>query len=68
VETVLVCVLTTIVRVFVVDTSGPPIPAGVLSVAVISTANVPALVGVPEIMPVEAFSESPAGNPVAAKV
>src|ERR1700722_11975161 len=40
-------------------------PAPVVSLAVTVTDDVPAVVGVPEIRPVEALIESPAGRPVA---
>ena len=39
--------------------------APVVSVAVTVTDDVPAVVGVPEISPVEALIDSPAGSPVA---
>ena len=39
--------------------------APVVSVAVTVTVDVPAVVGVPEISPVEALIDSPAGRPLA---
>ena len=39
--------------------------APVVSVAVTVTVEVPAVVGVPEISPVEELTDSPAGSPVA---
>jgi predicted transcriptional regulator len=39
--------------------------APVVSVAVTVTLNVPVLVGVPEIRPVEELIDNPAGSPVA---
>jgi hypothetical protein len=39
--------------------------APVVSVAVTVTLEVPAVVGVPEISPVEELTDSPAGRPVA---
>ena len=42
------------------------VPEPMALVALSFTVEVPALVGVPEIRPVVVFTDSPAGNPVAA--
>jgi hypothetical protein len=43
-----------------------PVPAVFVALSV--TVDVPAPVGVPEIIPVDVFTDSPAGNPVALKL
>ena len=40
-----------------------PVPVALVALSV--TVDVPAAVGVPEIIPVDVFTVSPAGNPVA---
>ena len=43
-----------------------PVPVALVALSV--TVDVPAAVGVPEIIPVDVFTDSPAGNPVALKL